>query len=304
MNTDIEELLHDGMQRFTAGLGAPAGLAHAADTALHRRRAVRGMAAAGTAAVTAAAVIAVAAGASGTPARTGVTAQARTTAYVVKRVERALTAEHRVFVGHTTSTFGPSVTWSYGARNRFEETSHGRRYLDSGTAVVGGKLVSAYVTYFDRKYSLSPVSTPPTSACSTTARLEMGGPPPVTRHWSDFINATLACGTASVTGHVRINGQETTRITGTPVTITLSPRYARAIQEKQARVTWTLYVDPKTYLPVQMDSSTAAFGGPAAPTDDKYVTTMRWLPPTPANIAKATVTIPPGFRLVPSAADQ
>jgi hypothetical protein len=29
------------------------------------------------------------------------------------------------------------------------------------------------------------------------------------------------------------------------------------------------------------------------------VTTVQWLPRTPANIAKATVTIPPGFRQVP-----
>src|SRR5450432_1548069 len=112
MNTDLEELLHDGMQRFTASIQAPAGLAHTADAARRRRRAARGAVAAGTAAVTAAAVIAVVAAATGAPAGTAATvAQARTTAYVVKRVERALTAEHRVFAGHTTATFGPSTTW-------------------------------------------------------------------------------------------------------------------------------------------------------------------------------------------------
>ena len=40
-------------------------------------------------------------------------------------------------------------------------TSHrsdrGLRYLAQGTALVGGKLVGAYVTYFDHKYSLSPL---------------------------------------------------------------------------------------------------------------------------------------------------
>ena len=30
MNIDVEELLRDGMERFTAGVRAPAGLAHAA----------------------------------------------------------------------------------------------------------------------------------------------------------------------------------------------------------------------------------------------------------------------------------
>ena len=57
MNTDVEELLREGMERFTAGVRAPAGLA---DTArrLHRRRlAVRAAVACGTAATTAAAVL-------------------------------------------------------------------------------------------------------------------------------------------------------------------------------------------------------------------------------------------------------
>jgi hypothetical protein len=247
------------------------------------------------------AVAVVAAGASGAPARTAAAAtQARTAAYVVKRVERALAAEHMVFVGHTASTFGLSTTWAYGGRNRFEETSHGQPYLDDGTAVVNGTLTNAYVAYYNRTYSLSPVYRAPGSACSTTARLEMGGPPAVTDNWSSFISATLACGAASVTGHVRINGQETTRITGQPVTITLKPGFARSIHEKQVRVNWALYVNPKTYLPVRVDGSTAALGG-AVPTDDKSVTTVQWRAATPANIARATVTIPPGFRQVPSA---
>ena len=34
------------------------------------------------------------------------------------------------------------------------------RYLADGTALIGGKLVSAYVTYYDHKYSLSPRAQP------------------------------------------------------------------------------------------------------------------------------------------------
>jgi hypothetical protein len=144
----------------------------------------------------------------------------------------------------------------------------------------------------------------PASACSTTARLEMSGVPIPTNHWSSFIDATLACGAASVTGHVRINGQETTKITGVPVTIRLKPNYARVIREKWARGAWTLYVNPRTYLPVRIVSSTSTFGGPAASTRNASVTDVRWLKPTAANIAKATITIPPGFRQVSSPANQ
>ena len=62
MNTDLEELLRDGMERFTAGVQAPAGLAYRASKLQRRRLAVRTAVACGTAAVTATAVVAVAAG--------------------------------------------------------------------------------------------------------------------------------------------------------------------------------------------------------------------------------------------------
>jgi hypothetical protein len=204
------------------------------------------------------------------------------------------------------------VTWAYGQRNRWLEftgvgcghslpngdcTHRGgpERFLAEGTTVVHGKLKSAYVTYFDRRYSLGKVWTPPTSACSTEAALEMGGPTVPTAHWSAFIHATLACGAAQVTGHVRIDGVETTKITGKPVTVKLHPGYAKVIHEKWARQMWTLYVNPTTYLPVRIYGATHMFGGPMAAYTSSGVTDVRWLPPTRANIAKTTVTIPRGF---------
>ena len=305
MNEHIDELLRDGMERFTADVRAPTGLARTAGRLGRRRRSVRAAAACGTAAVAAAAVAAVAAGGSSAPVRTAAgEAQARTTAYVVRRVENALAGEHLVFRGRTVSNGGPSVTWGYGPQNRYEEFFHGRPYLAEGTARRDGKLTGAYVTYFDRKFSLSQLTPPAKSACSTTNALGMGGPPVVTNHWSDFISATLACGAANVTGHVRIDGVETTRITGTPVTVRLSAGYAKVVHEKQARVEWTLYVNPTTYLPVRMVGSTETFGGPARSTRFASVTEVKWLRPIPANIARTLVTIPAGFHQVSSAASQ
>jgi hypothetical protein len=317
MKTDAEELLRDGMERFTAGVRAPDGLAGTVAAMRRRRRATRAAVACGTAAVTAAAVALVVV--SGGAARSGVSpAQAREMAYVTKRVENALASENLVFVGRSSSkTWGNTVTWAYGSRNRFEEywptvdyrdrvvngqhlwdfppQDRGRPYLAQGTALVRGKLVGAYVTYFDRRYSLSPLGPQPASACSTNAALSMGAPIIPTTHWSAFINATLACGAASVTGHVVINGVETTEITGQPITVRLSPGYAKTVHEKWATARWTLYVNPATYLPVRMSGSTETFGGSAGKYTSSAVTNVRWLPATPASKAQALVTIPPGF---------
>jgi hypothetical protein len=322
MKPDVEELLRDGMGRFTEGVRAPAGLAAAVSQRHRRRVAVRVSAACGgVAAIAAAAAIAAVGLPGGGPATTqSAGAQARTVTYLVSRVKQALADEHRVFYGRTNGTDGPSVTWVYGPRIRWEEltgTSCGHtlpngdcahqdgseRFLAQGTARIGGKLTGVYVTYYNRKWSLSPEIVP-ANACSTTARMEMSGVPVPTSHWSSFIDATLACGTASVTGHVWIDGQETTKITGAPVTERLQPGEAKALGEKWTRGEWTLYVNPKTYLPVRIVSATSTFGGPRASEKGVLVTDVQWLKPTAANIAKAMVTIPPGFRQVASPASQ
>jgi hypothetical protein len=293
---------------------------------VRRTLAIRAAVACATAAVTAAAVLAVTGGASGIPARKGASeAQARTVAYVTVRVENALARENLVFVGHANGNPGPTITWAYGLRSRFEQfypttdyrdrVVNGRREWDFppefrgqpsvawGTALVGGKLNSAYVTYYNREFSLSgPPVSPPASACSTTVALSMGGPLIPDSHWSDFINATLACGAATVTGHVRIDGMETTKITGKPVTVRLSKGYGKTVGAKWARARWTLYVNPTTYLPVRMYGSMETFGGAARSSLSWSVTDVQWLPPTAANIAQALVTIPAGFRQVSWAA--
>jgi hypothetical protein len=324
MSTDVEELLHEGMERFTTGVHAPAGLAATAGRLRRRRRTTRAVMACGTAAATAAAVVVALSATGGTAAPAGgSTAQAHTVAYVVSRVKNALATENLVYHGITTGTDGPSATWAYGQRWRWEEftgagcrnvTSTGEcthrggsvRYLATGTAQVGGKLTGAYVTYYNREYSLSPITAPlPTSACSRTARLEMGGPVATPGdHWSDFINATLACGAARVTGHVWINGTATIQITGKPITVRLPPGEAKAVREKWTRVGWTLYVNPATYLPVRITGTGTTFGGPAASTFGSMVTNVQWLKPTAANKAKALVRIPPGFHRVSSPANQ
>jgi hypothetical protein len=302
MTLDVEDLLRQGMERFAEQVPVPSGLAHRAARARRRRLATRAAAAAGTAAVAAAAVIAATGGADAGGSAT----QARTTAYVVSRVEKALAGQHLVLRGHTAGGgWGPSFYWAYGPRNRFMElTGSGEPFIAVGTALIGGKLTGVYVTYYNRKWSLLPEGAAPASACSMTGTLEMAGPAAPARDWPAFIHATLACGAAAVTGRTWIGGVETVRITGSPVTEKLSPGEARAIHEKWLRSRWTLYVNPHTYLPVRLSGSNYTYGGPMPSYYTTGATDIRWLRPTAANIAKTLVTIPPGFRHVRSPASQ
>jgi hypothetical protein len=321
VNTNVEELLRDGMGRFAAGVAAPDGLAATA-VRRHRRRVAIRAGAVGGGIAAAAAVAVLLTGVTGATARATSPTQARDIVYVTRKVESALSGQNLVSV-ETTSMLGHKmVTWTYGdywnwvqfnpttdyrwvadgkQQWSFPPADRGKPATAQGTALVSGKLMGAYVTYNNDSYSLSSPGDPdsglPTSACSTTARLAMGGIAVPGVSWSQFINNTLRCGTASVTGHVRINGHETTQITGKPVTVRLSASYAKVVREKWATVRWTMYVNPKTYLPVRMYGSTQTYGGQAGNQVSSGVTNMTWLQPTPANIAKALVTIPTGFRL-------
>jgi hypothetical protein len=223
--------------------------------------------------------------------------------------------------GHKVrSSNGTSMSWSYGNRSRFVEftghtcgqvTPNGRcthrggsqLYLAEGTALVGGKLTGAYVTYFDHKYSLHPLGQNHVKACSRTAQLDLGAPAATMPNGPAFIKAMLGCGAATVTGHARIGGVETTVISGS-IDVPLPEGYASAIKEARERVRYTLYVDSATYLPVRAYGSDETYGGANGPTVSASVTNVQWLPPTAANIAKAMITIPTGYTQVSSPAQQ
>jgi hypothetical protein len=312
MNSDLGELLREGIDRAAAGERPHPSLATRARQRHHRRTlTVRAAAVTGTATVAVAAVLAATMGAGGAPQPAGGSAaQARTVAYVTSQVERALASQHLVFASRTREYVGGSTitwaTWAYGSRGRMVEFTHGgsKVSLATGSALVGGKLKSAYVTYYNREFSLSPWLPTAVRPCSTTAGWQTGGSAIPASNWRAFLGASLRCGAAAVTGHVRIGGVETTKITGKPVTIRLPAGEAKSLREKWLTGQWTLYVNPRTYLPMRMESSTRTFGGRWPSSTDSSVTDVRWLPPTRANIAKAQVAIPAGFHRVSSPADQ
>ena len=187
-------------------------LGFGASDVIARGRAVRGAAdgrpcrrGGGRGPVTAAAVIAAAVGAS----TGGGAVRARTAAYVVSRVEKALAGQHLVLRGRTTTTAGPTISWAYGPRNRFEElTGGGEPYLAAGTALIGGKLTGVYVTYYNREWSLLRRAHTGERVLPD-GRARDGRPAGPDQDWSAFIRVTLACGAATVTGHVQIGGQDT-----------------------------------------------------------------------------------------------
>jgi hypothetical protein len=168
------------------------------------------------------------------------------------------------------------------------------RYLADGTALIRGKLVSAYVTYYDHRYSLSPLGHDQLKPCSKTAQLALGGPAVSVPHWPAFIKAMLRCNRAAVTGHARMGNVPVIVISGS-IDIPLPKAYGKSVRETRVRVGYTLYVDAKTYLPLRAYGSTKTYGGAGGPTISSYVTNLRWLPPTAANRAKALVTIPRGY---------
>jgi hypothetical protein len=309
MNEDVEELVREGLDRLAAVAEVPAGLAGRARRHSRRRRLAAGSAVAGGIAtvVTAAAVIA-ATGAAVSPAGTHGATRAQTDAFIVLRhMESALAQQKLVMRGNTTSVMSGvhgstlSITWSYRNQDRYLEFSNGKRYLADGTGEIGGKLRSVYVTYFDRKWSGggSPYNMP-VNACGKNAVL-MGGPALPAPDWPSFIKSTLACGAATEAGHVWINGVDTIEITGLPHTTGLPKGM---VAQTKARITYRLYVNPSTYLPVRAIGTTFSHGGKAGSYAYTSVTGIRWLKPSTANVAQTLITIPPGFRHVKSAADQ
>ena len=111
-------------------------------------------------------------------------------------------------------------------------------------------------------------SGPAPSGCIQGHEISLGGG--AGNGWPAFIRSQLACGAYTVAGRQVIDGVNTIKITG-------------------ASGQFIFWVDPATYLPVQMTM------GPNQ-------TEFRWLPATPANLAQLKVTVPAGFRHVPAPA--
>jgi hypothetical protein len=301
MNTDVEDLLREGMERFTADLRSPAGLTYRTVRRRRRRLALRSMT--GGVAVLAAGAAALAVLV--LPRVTGTGQQAVDAAYVVKNVSNALTTTAPGTIAQMTITTsgGPNGTttaeeWSNGSEWRsVTYSSPGQPVYDEGYSTTSGYTLVSYRTKtwagqagLGRQYTPASASLPPVKhgcgqalgAFPVLFRLGLPGTStfasslPTTV--AEALRTAVSCGSLAVAGHQTVNGAETIKLTSRPGSL----------------ISETIWVSPNTYLPVRVTVQSAAGYSPTQQTAD-----FTWLPPTAQNVAKLTVPVPAGFRKVP-----
>jgi hypothetical protein len=303
MSTDVEELIRDGMHRLAATTDIPAGLVGRARRRLRRRRIAAVSAIASATAVGAVAAVVVV---PGTSAPAGSTLRAQTAAYVIRRVENsAATLATTNVVLRAETTFSPAfpaiTQWSYRQDIRAAQSgvlhvtgvpwAQGQVSWAAGTAVIHGRLTYVQADYRHREwYPTSPFLILP-NACR--GGLDLGEFNFVS--WPAYVRQTLSCGKFHVAGYAWVDGEKTIKITGSMT----EPNWWASLPHAPGRgalhVDAVFYVDPATYLPqrvVWSNWSRAVTGGPVRGTVRQD---FQVLPPTPGNVAKATVTIPAGF---------
>ena len=225
--------------------------------------------------------------------------QIRTTAYVITRVERALSLSGRDnMLGYARTVYPPgtvaepaadvvrvqrepgtsspwsvgsAVRWSYrGTMSLSAFSATGQRVFARGITSGHGKPTTVVVIYRDATWwRAAGGAVPARSAgapprCGPDVTLGPGG-------WPAFIREELSCGEYAMDGRQQVDGMDAIKITGN-----------KGLD--------TLWVNPATYLPAR---AIFTFGRLRTQTD------FRWLPPTPANLARLSVRVPPGFRQVP-----
>jgi hypothetical protein len=298
MNTDIEDRLRTDMERFTRDVRVPPGLAlRACRHNRKRRKTLRVAVASGAATAVAASAVAIAgvAGAFGSAPTAPAT---QTTAYVLRRVDNALApASVRDLIDVSRMVFPPGVTeepvigganggnttggasspwsvayilnWDYQGSQRYAAYSpSGQHVFDEAISIVSGSATQTTVIYGSHTWWTAAVpARQPASLGCTQGSVELSNGPG--NGWPAFIQSQLSCGAYSVAGRQVVDGIDAIKITG------LAGRL-------------TLFVNPATYLPIQLDM------GP-------FGISFKWLPATPANLAQLKVSVPAGYQQVPPA---
>jgi hypothetical protein len=315
MNTDVEDLLREGMERFTAELRAPAGITSLITQRRHRRLVLRSAAGAGAV---------LAAGAAALAAVILPGAQVAPAAYVVDRVNSALSAAEPGSIAQMTITTrstgfpgGKTVTttgeeWSYGDQWRsVTNSSTGQPVYDEGYSASS---VYTVVNYQTRDWARQSGLGRPAASLSSTSGCKLvlatnpllfrpglpgigfaaaslspayastvpmpsvsSSPATVAR----ALRTAVSCGTLTVTGRQGVNGVDAIKLTSRP---------GSPIPE-------TIWVSPGTYLPVR-----AVVDSPSGLPAVQETANITWLTPTAQNLANLTVPIPSGFHHVSLAA--
>jgi hypothetical protein len=312
-NQTTEELLLAGMERFTADVTAPSGLAVRAARHRRHRRIVTAASTVG-AAVAAGAVIAAVAVAGPVPAGPG-GQQAQTAAHVVSRAESALAAtgsQDLVESTRVTTSGGLGIeflnggslvttadlgsrgstrvaAWVYRQQDKFATYTSSGQLTSVAGITAGQRRTTTSVDYQHRTWwrrtwpAQLPLAPEPKLGCggpkfAALAILGLSG-----GDQAVALRTALGCGDYTMAGTHLVDGVEA-------LELKLVPSAALQFQV-------TFWVDPATYLPVR---SVATFEGPGM--TGRAQVDYRWLMPTPASVAELDVTIPPGFTEVPAPA--
>jgi hypothetical protein len=320
MNTEVEELLRDGIDRLTAGAKVPAGLAARARERQHRRRLAAWTAAAtaGTvAAGTIAAVVVIAPGGHATRHHTpvapvapvaaggghaGHVTHAQTVAEVVKHASRAISAQNMIM----ESTFSGEVVGfevKNGHRSVFKHRMVGYSYHGVST----GKLFDGPYGFGDGRPAAMYLQTRPkpgakpgtliqTTVDVTNKSWYRVVEPPVPTPSAVQLNCSksgylsrpsapvgtiLSTSPASLHAALACGGL---KITGHG-TVNGVPAIKMAGTSRLTKFKLIVDVSPKTYLPVRL-----VFGSVRLD--------YRWLQPTQANLSLLQLHIPATFRQV------
>ena len=208
----------------------------------------------------------------------------RDTAYVVSHVTQALDAmpADSILFSQTTVNGTVSDRWSRTGQTRAEEFRHGQLEYESGRATTRTTVTWVSVSYLHKTWSrsVSPAGATapaPSFACGS-AELDNDAVFFDPRLMAAWLRASVSCGTLKAGGTATVNGVTVIKLIRAPVN---TPDY------KQAG-TVTYFVNPATYLPNRLTLASGA-----------NVTSLRWLPPTAANLAKLDLPVPPaGFTQV------
>jgi hypothetical protein len=335
MTTDLEEMLTGGMARYAETVSLPDGLVRAARRCRRRRLTVRACASVGSALAVAVTALIVVGG--GPKPGSQMLTDAYVVSEAQSALTAAGTNDGQVM--HATSVdtlwakgiaawaavnytgplgslprdatwasgFGkgflsPLVTttvwWSYRNEEVIEPYSaQGTLQADQGYILSPSTVTSIAVNNVTRTWSRYQWSVGdsglPFAGPSIHGQLflgpscEKGGYSVLSElSWPEYLRSALACGDFRYTGRTTLDGRQALVLDNAPS--------RRATREAE-----TLWVDPRTYLPIrelqQLIPGTIA--GMIEPgTFDPVQTDFQWLPPTPANIRRATVSIPAGYR--------
>jgi hypothetical protein len=295
MTADIEEMLTEGLAEYAQAITAPDDLLHAARARRRHRVARRACLAGGTAlAVSIATVLAVS---SGKPQP-----QMTTDAYVVGKVQAAITAagaNHGLVMRSVTSNpaTGKTVRWSYQDQVLAQWYGTHETAQEDSSYVVSARLLSLTgVNYADQTWSTDQWRIDPGNQVFTLP----SGPGQVflapscqkagysvlsSLSWPAYLRSALTCGDFRYAGHATLNGQNVLVLDNAP---------SSGTTHESDR----LWIDPETYLPIR-EVQQVVPGTPlgfAMPGDyDPITTDFSWLPPTQANIAKVSLPVPAGF---------